>query len=597
MKIQKLETGGVLLIDDQDQVIRSMPANVFLQTTDNLVTVYIGDSKVSLFPNSITETQVLPDAPIPFNGDAYDLSKLLSENFFFMSNCNNGGSGANGALSTGTPYLINNTDQSVYADGSQGLSDPNGIDGLYYKNSPFPQDKINWYYLNNATRSSNQTLTTLEGGYAVITIYAAGVCYFNVYTKRKNDGQDVSWYRSRRTYLTYNSFDSFIDQRVVIYWGKEPTVYPDLPRIEMNLDMASTVGPQESDEEIFLSALNTSTNYPGGTYEFTAQSLGYINDGIYHNFPCTFNSDVTALELRVEQLETLSLFLIAADQGRYFRGYVMDAASMNALANPIDYNYVARVDTGTIWRYENGSWVDTNITVSLESIGAMDAEIAGYSNTHYIDLDGTNDYIGYDNGVDAALMDFTQQFSLGIEIENVSSINDNSYTTIFKRGTNEICLRKGGSNWGVYVFANGLSIGQANTWVAPQSGSKILFVFTGTHIKYYLDGIEIPSIAINANVSQNNPVGDLEIGQGGSVGSNWYGGLNNNLLMIGSGSALGSNQLAEYFAGQDVTTMSFYEDVYDFVPLGEKTYPTVSGTKDVVSGNLINGTESDFVER
>ena len=68
MKIQKLETGGVLLIDDQDQVIRSMPANVFLQTTDNLVTVYIGDSKVSLFPNSITETQVLPDAPIPFNG-------------------------------------------------------------------------------------------------------------------------------------------------------------------------------------------------------------------------------------------------------------------------------------------------------------------------------------------------------------------------------------------------------------------------------------------------------------------------------------------------------------------------------------------------
>ena len=91
MKIQKLETGGVLLIDDQDQVIRSMPSDVFLQTSDNLVTVYVGDSKVSLFPNSITETQVLPDAPIPFNGDAYDLSKLLSENFFFMSSCNNGG--------------------------------------------------------------------------------------------------------------------------------------------------------------------------------------------------------------------------------------------------------------------------------------------------------------------------------------------------------------------------------------------------------------------------------------------------------------------------------------------------------------------------
>ena len=157
-----------------------------------------------------------------------------------------------------TPYIISAEDQSIYADSAKGVKDPNGIEGWHYTSSGDLTEKINWYYLNNAGVQTNQTLTTLQGGYAVITVYATGVCYFNVYTKRKNDGQDNSWFRSRVSYLSYNSLDDYVNQRILIYWGEEPSVYPELPRVEMTYDPLSSAGVQQPDEEVFLSALNTS---------------------------------------------------------------------------------------------------------------------------------------------------------------------------------------------------------------------------------------------------------------------------------------------------------------------------------------------------
>jgi len=503
-----------------------------------------------------------------------------------------GGSSSDGYVNT--PFLMKNSDLNIYADGAPGRPQVDGREGWYFRNSTDLTNKINWYYINNAFVTTSQTLETLQGGYAIITPDQVGAPYFNVYTKRQNDGQDYSWYRSRITYLTYNALDNYIGQTVLIYWGQEPNIFPNLPRVEMVQD--DVKGPNQPSEEIFLSALNTSTGYPAGTYAFVTQSLGYIDNKKNHNFPLKSDFDATAL---TQQITDLQAFMTAVETGRFFRGYVADQAEMDALANPLIHEYVVRIDTETIWEYDGANWVDTLTTASLTGIGTQDQQAAGYSNTHYIDLDGTNDLIDLDTGVNANVLDYTQSWALGFEIENVSTINDSSYTTLFKRGTNEITLRKGGSNWGVYFYASGLSVAQANTWVAPQPGSKVLFVCNGTQLKYYLDGTLRSTTTINANVSQNNPVGNLEIGNGGQIGSNWFGGINNALIMEGAGSDMGTNQIAEYFGGQDVTTMSFYNDpeVQDFLPLGEDTYPAVTGTKSVISGNLINGTLSDFVAR
>lgn len=220
-----------------------------------------------------------------------------------------------------------------------------------------------------------------------------------------------------------------------------------------------------------------------------------------------------------------------------------------------------------------------------------------YANTHYITLDASNDYIDL-NDVDVKVMDFTEKWAIGIEIESVSSVNDASYSALFSRGNNQITLRKGGSNWGFYVHSNGVSVGQANTWYAPSAGSKVLFISTGTHIKYYLDGYLRANVAINSNVSNQDPSGNLQVGKPATSNAGyWYGGLNNLFIMAGDESTLGVESVNAYFVGEDVTQMDFYESAVDFLPLGEGTYPEVNGLKSVVTGRLENGTSSDFVER
>lgn len=555
-------------------------------------TIYTFDNPASWFDES--------------GGKAYNAT-TLREFLETYTNFNpaSGGSGAGSGTLFKTPFLIGDLDQSIYADGQKGTQDPDGIEGWYFRNSASLTNKINWYYINNFNITSSMTISTLTGGYAVIFVRSETVAPFlNFYTKRKNDGQDVSWYRSRVVYNDPNILSGYSGQNVVIYWGNEPDIYPDYPKLELPLDTFSTVGVQDADEEIFLASLSTSTNYAEGSFEFTAKAIGYFNDNEHINLPCVSHTDVSGLESRVTDLEVLSQFLIAADLGRYFRGYVSSQANMEALANPIDYNYVARTDTGTIWRYLSGSWSDTTITISYEHIADLDVEAAGYSNTHYIDLDGTNDFIDLDTGVNANVLDYTQSWALGFEVENVSTIQDSSYTTLWKRGNNEITLRKGGTNWGVYFFANGNVVAAANTWRQPEPGSKILFVCNGIQVKYYLyrpSNGEIYQTNMTLNqtnvTNHNNASGNLEIGKGGVKGSYWYGGINNALIMEGTSADIGANQKAEYFGGQDVTLMSFYEDIEDFLPLGEDVYPTVTGTKGVISGNLTNGTASDFVAR
>ena len=486
--------------------------------------------------------------------------------------------------------LRSNRDANVFADSKNGRLDLNGLGGWNFQNE-FQGEKINWYYVYNQNQDNEMTLSTLTSMYALVTIYNDRAFHFSVYTQRENDGQDYSWYRSRVNYeLSSGLFDGLAGQTVLVYWGEEPEVFKSLNRVELPYSPTFSNGLQESDEVVLFAALSTDSSAAAYDYNFTAHTLSYINDSKLSNNLLSINYDFNNLNTELTDLKN---FKNAVELGRFFRGYVADESEMLALSNPINLEYVARIDTETIFKYNGSTWVDTSVEISLTGIAGIEEEVVGYSNTHYIDLDGTNDYVEL-TGVDADILDYTAEWSVGFEIENVSSINDSSYTTLLSRGTNEITLRKGGSNWGVYYFANGNAVAQANTWYAPTAGSKVLFVCTGTHLKYYLDGYLRSSTSINSNVSHNNAVGDLNLGKK-ITKSYWYGGVNN--LMIYKGTQLGVNQTSEYFSAQDVSTMSFYDDVLDFIPLGESTYPNVNGLKSVISGELKNGSTSDFVQR
>ena len=491
--------------------------------------------------------------------------------------------------------LASSRDANIFADGKAGKLDTNGLSGWNFQNE-FVGEKVNWYYVYNQNTETTMTLGTLTSMYTLVTIYNERAFHFSVYTKRENDGNDYSWYRSRVNYeLPSGVFTGLAGQTVLVYYGEKPTIFPELTKVELPYSDTFSNGLQGFDEEVLFASLSTDSSADTGLYNFTVHNLGYTNNGESTALITKIGRDFDNVDSEIGLLKT---FKEAVEGGRFFRGYVSDEDKMNELTSPLKYEYVARMDTSTIWEYNGTEWYDTEITASLEGIAQEEELVLSYSDTKYINLDGLNDYVNI-TGVPEDVMTYGKEWSLSIDLAGaVSPINDATYITLFKRGTNEMTLRRGGSNWGLYAWINGYgrASAQANTWYAPNANSRILIVSTTTHLKYYLDGVRRVNIAWQGAVhlSHQDPTGDLQIGNSDNY-ANWFGGVNNLMVMEGGSSDLGKDQLAEFHSQDNVSNMSFYPSVVDFITLGERPYPSVLGLKQVLEGTIENSTESVIV--
>ena len=248
----------------------------------------------------------------------------------------------------------------------------------------------------------------------------------------------------------------------------------------------------------------------------------------------------------------------------------------------------------------------------------------GNQSNKYIDLDGVNDYIEFDNIASLAALDFTKDFTIGLTLVGVTGPSASTKMTLFSRGGVHITLQAqaASTNWGLYVTSdndlfNVANRAQANTWYAPSDFSRLLFVYDATskRLKYYLGDPSTGDYAMRANlaipqtmIDNQNITGGLCIGKswagtGGSFfsGINWNGGVNN---LVGSDIAFTGPFVEEYFQNQSndpdnpdafFTQAEFYDDLTFYCKLGEDTYPTVSDEKSFLTGGeLINGAADDF---
>jgi len=247
---------------------------------------------------------------------------------------------------------------------------------------------------------------------------------------------------------------------------------------------------------------------------------------------------------------------------------------------------------------------------------------AGNQSNKYINLDGVNDFIEFDNADN--VLDFTQDWTIGITLVGVTGASSPKNMTLFSRGGVHITLKAWdiSTNWGLYVTSdndlyNITNRAQANTWYAPNDFSRILFVYCAStqRLKYYLGDPATGSYAMRANlyiptsmITGQNITGGLKIGEqwtgtGGSTfsGINWNGGVNN---LIGSDIQFTGPFVQEYFQNQAVdpenpdaffTSAEFYPDLSFYCKLGEDVYPNVSDEKGtLLNGVLVNGSPEDF---
>jgi len=258
----------------------------------------------------------------------------------------------------------------------------------------------------------------------------------------------------------------------------------------------------------------------------------------------------------------------------------------------------------------------------LDFVPISEFASVGNQSNKYIDLDGVNDYIGFDNA--DAVLDFTQDWTIGITLVGVTAPSSSTKMTLFSRGGVHITLQAaaGSTNWGLYVTSdsdlfNTTKRAQANTWYAPSDFSRILFVYCAStkRLKYYLGEPSTGSYAMRANlaipqtmidgqdITGGLKIGDNWSGVGGSYfsGVNWNGGVNN---LIGSDIKFTAPFVEEYFQNQSVdpdnpdaffTSAEFYPDLTFYCKLGEDAYPTVSDEKGTLTGGeLFNGAADDF---
>lgn len=183
--------------------------------------------------------------------------------------------------------VYNTSETSTWLGEAAPKRDPLGSFGWYFKNDG--GNKIQWKVWTQQ-RSGNDILILDDILSASLVLKAKGNYYpfIQIYTKKKNDGQDAgSWYRSRISYSTSTSPNA-ADGRVFLTSNPDTTLYKSLKRIALTegagpqspLTEAQaeaqpkvSVGPADPDEEIKEISIGTGSSQPDGDFEFTLSNL------------------------------------------------------------------------------------------------------------------------------------------------------------------------------------------------------------------------------------------------------------------------------------------------------------------------------------
>jgi chromosome segregation ATPase len=157
---------------------------------------------------------------------------------------------------------------AVYADAKPGIVDPQLRDGWYFKNT-IAGDKVNWYFYDGQT---NNIQLSQFSGYAVVTVdNLANKPFLVVYTTPQLDGNDSgAFYRSVRKYSIPSSMEA--GKKYLVYFGDEPKVRTDLPRLELSLLAES--GPLASTERVLTTAFHSDSQAAVNSVEFVVEALG-----------------------------------------------------------------------------------------------------------------------------------------------------------------------------------------------------------------------------------------------------------------------------------------------------------------------------------
>jgi hypothetical protein len=181
-----------------------------------------------------------------------------------------------------TVYAYENNAQ-VYADAQPGIQDPSALirDGWYFKNSVAGQ-KINWYYFDGLNQGT-VTLGELQSVYAVMTFDSISAPILAIYTVPTGTNDVIPGFaHSRIVYDGVMSPTPVVGKKYLVYGGIEPSVYPELPRIQLTKVPAQSIGEQLPTEQILTVSFGSSSGAAVNQVQYMVETLGLFSEPVKH---------------------------------------------------------------------------------------------------------------------------------------------------------------------------------------------------------------------------------------------------------------------------------------------------------------------------
>jgi len=268
-----------------------------------------------------------------------------------------------------------------------------------------------------------------------------------------------------------------------------------------------------------------------------------------------------------------------------------------------------RVDTAEALRQSAVSFITQTLNKTVEEVESMGpASLAyllisnylGHQDTHYITLDGVDDYISLTGTGNCMDLSHGANWTLGFTVDQNYVGNSNMFSPV-QSGANNWTLYNGGLHSTIGDAVNALHWNTAAYAQGIAAGDKIILRADGTHVQFWWNNVQkhqatLGSANVGAGSFDNLTIGNATTSATVGAVPNWNASIDN--LLICSGQALDFNEMAEFFNSNDFDNYSFKDTkMTDFVTMGEDEYPNVTGEKNIVTGTLVNGTSANFVQR
>ena len=154
------------------------------------------------------------------------------------------------------------------------VQDPEYRDGWYFKNATTgANDRVAWNFYDAGAENIAFSAFT---GYAVVTLDSATeIPYLNVFTKPTGSNDSDAAYHSRLRYIV-PAGSVVAGGKYLVYYGTEPTVHTDLPKIQLTYDAANSAANFHSTSDFVKSIEVTTQASPTapGTNEFLLEAVG-----------------------------------------------------------------------------------------------------------------------------------------------------------------------------------------------------------------------------------------------------------------------------------------------------------------------------------